>query len=157
VKTKKCSYCGKEGHTAFLCYQRQKSRHYLKRTKLRPESKATKSKRAILRNAFFANNPPDNRGGYTCYLHIHRSCPKWVSKKQVILEHVLPRAKYPELKYNVLNIMPSCAFCNATKLSNTPYQLALLYPHIASLIETQKWKEWERAIEPYLVYGKINR
>jgi len=154
VKPKNCSYCGGEGHTAFLCYQRRKSEH-LKRTKLRPESKATNSKRAILRNTFFANNPPDNQGGYSCYLQIHSSCPKWVSKKQVTLEHVLPRAKYPELKYNVLNIMPSCTFCNATKLSSTPYQLALFWPHIAKMIDTPDWKKWEDSIKPFLKYGML--
>ncbi len=157
MKTKDCSYCGAQNHTAFLCYKRRKSEQGMRKKSLRPESKAANSKRAILRNTFFADNPPDKQGGYTCYLQIHHSCPIWIPKERVTLEHVLPRAKYPELKYNVLNIKPSCDICNAAKLSNTPYQLAMFWPHIARLIETPGWKEWEKTIEPYLVNGKLGR
>jgi 5-methylcytosine-specific restriction endonuclease McrA len=133
VKPKECSYCGGEGHTAFLCYQRRKTDH-LKRSKLRPESKASNTKRAILRNTFFANNPPDDKGGYTCYLQISPACPKWLAKEDVTLEHMRTRARHPELKYEVSNIAVSCQPCNKLKGHLDIDQLVEMYPRLSEYL-----------------------
>lgn len=85
-----------------------------------------------------------------CYLQINKSCPRWMPRHVVTMEHVLSKTKYPEVKYNVINIMPACEFCNKSKLSNTPYHLAIIYPHIAAMIQTPAWKEWEEKITPFL-------
>lgn len=152
LRIKACSYCGGENHSSLTCFKKRIRDYKIskKMAPLRRESKASTDKRAILSNTFFANNPPDSRGGYTCYLQINRNCPKWVSKKHVTLEHVLPRSKYPEVKWNVLNIKPACSFCNQTKLSNTPYQLAYIWPQLWILLTSPEWKEWEKQITPFL-------
>jgi 5-methylcytosine-specific restriction endonuclease McrA len=148
----KCKHCRGENHNSLNCYQKRKHDHtQLKQRKpLRHESKAANDKRATLSHTFFAQNPPDVEGGYMCYLRISRLCPGWMPKHEVTLEHVLSKAKYPEVKYNVINIMTACEPCNKAKLSNTPYHLALIWPHIAEMIETPEWKAWEQKILPYL-------
>lgn len=149
-----CSYCGGKNHNSLNCYQKRKRDHSeLKQRKpMRHASKASTHKLDILHNTFFFFNPPDEQGGYICYLQISKLCPGWVSKENVTMEHILPKAsgKYPEVKYNVINIKPACGFCNHAKLSNTPYHLALIYPHIALMIQTPEWKAWEEKIIPYL-------
>lgn len=151
MKKTKCSYCGANNHYSLTCYKKQlHDFHSKKKRPLRRESKKSFHNRDILSNTFFHDNPPDERGGYTCYLQISRKCPIWVSLREVTLEHILPKVKYPEVKYNVINIKPACTWCNGAKLSNTPYHLALIWPHIKILIETEEWKEWESSIVPFL-------
>ncbi len=108
------------------------------------ESKSSNTRRKILRTTFFDMNPPDDIGGYKCYLQISPYCQKWVSKSYVTLEHVYPKnsGKYPELKYVVENILPACGACNKSKLSNTPEQLAIFYLNIRQMLETKEWQQF---------------
>lgn len=152
MKTHACSYCGGDNHNSLTCYKKRKKDHaeLKRRAPLRRESKAHASKRAILYNTFFANNPPDELGGYTCYLQISKYCPKWLSQQNVTLEHVLPRSKFPELRWVSDNIKPACEFCNKTKMSNTVEKLSLFWPHLKDMMETPEWKAWEAQIAPFL-------
>ena len=159
-REKVCSFCGSPTHSSFNCYSKRRSGfdstgNYKKlkqkqKKHLRPESKKHNSKRAVLSNTWHILNPPDYRGGYTCYLQISKNCPKWMAKAYTTLEHVYPKNKYPELRWNVLNIKPACEWCNAEKLSNTVYQLAVIYPHIVTMIAAPEWQAWEAQIAPFI-------
>lgn len=144
---KVCSYCGGNNHYAFQCYRKRSDG---KHKSINKESKTHKRKRAELYHNFFRQNPPDEQGGYVCYLNISKDCPGWVMKEEVSLEHVFPRSSYPEVRYNILNIKPSCWWCNQLKGSNTPYGLAYLYPQMTDTLKTDEWREWEGKIQPYL-------
>lgn len=145
MKAQVCSFCNKPGHTSIHCFKKRKS-HIGKDTKkvrpLKKESKTSVNKRKILRTGFFALNKPDENGKYTCYLQISPLCPKLIPKHYVTIEHVYPKnsGKYPELKYVPENILPSCEFCNKSKMSNTPEQLAIFYSNIRIMLQTKKWQ-----------------
>lgn len=141
-----CSYCGRDGHNSLNCYKKRqdkvKTKPKKKASRMRLESKSANNKRQVLKTTFFALNPPDSDGNYTCYLQISPHCPKIIPKHYVTLEHVYAKqsGKYPELKYVVENILPACESCNKSKLSNTPEQLAIFYPHIKEMLETDEWQ-----------------
>lgn len=67
------------------------------------------------------------------------------------LEHVYPKVKFPEFKYNYKVLKPACAFCNKLKGSNTPEQLAIYFVNIAILLQTPEWKVWKQELEDSLV------
>lgn len=142
---KKCSYCGKTGHTSMYCYAKPvvslKTFH-----RLNPESPKAKKERVRTAAIWHQNNPPDENGNYECYLKISALCPQTVSREILTLEHVYPRAKFPELKYNWRNIKASCPYCNKLKGSNTIEKLALMFPQVALLIETKEWQVWQRKL-----------
>ncbi len=138
-----CSFCGSISHNSIRCYKKQiaslRDKPHKKKKPIRKEIPIANNKRQLLKTTFFANNPPDEKGGYTCYLQISPHCLKWISKPYVTIEHVYPRQKFPELKYIPENILPSCEFCNKTKMSNTPEQLAIFFPNIKVMLETKEW------------------
>lgn len=132
-----CSYCGSTTHTAFRCRSRPNK-------PLRKESITAKKKRQKTASMWFRKNPSDENGNWECWLQISELCPKKLSRETITLEHVYPKVKNPELKYNYKNLKPSCAFCNKLKGSNTPEQLAKYFLHIAILLTTPEWKEWHQ-------------
>jgi hypothetical protein len=44
----------------------------------------------------------------------------WDSAKTATIDHLLPRCKYPELGWNVDNLVPACSECNHIKLHYDP-------------------------------------
>jgi 5-methylcytosine-specific restriction endonuclease McrA len=62
------------------------------------------------RQKWFKENPPNFEGYYVCYL-----CEKWVSVKEITLDHVIPRSRRPDLKYEMSNLQPACWDCNYIK------------------------------------------
>ena len=122
------------------------------------ESKSSNNKRQVAKNTFFQLRPADYKGGYTCYLQISPMCPKWMPKHYTTQEHTYPKQKFPELKYVPEVLLEACEFCNKLKLSATPEQLAIFYPHIKEMLESDWWQEFmdklrhaieERRIELY--------
>jgi len=47
------------------------------------------------------------------------SCHKSVFKRDLVLDHVVPRSKDPALKYNPNNYQPICKKCNEKKNDKT--------------------------------------
>lgn len=62
------------------------------------------------RAQWFKENWPNEQGFYICYL-----CGKWLDQKETTLDHVLPRSRRPDLRYEMSNLMPCCASCNLEK------------------------------------------
>lgn len=133
-----CTRCGSKYHTAFLCRtwggKGKAGKDPVDKLKmykpLRNESKKSHSKRMSTRRVWFENNPPDENGNYICYLQISSMCPKTLSKQLLTLEHVQPKTKAPELKYDTSNIRPACTWCNRSKASRSLEQLAKIWPHL---------------------------
>ena len=78
-------------------------------------SDKTRAKSQIRDRDWFKQNPPDESGVWICYLRIHPKCPMLLNRTELQLEHVKSKARYPELRYDVQNLKPSCAFCNQYK------------------------------------------
>lgn len=134
-----CSYCSELGHTKFNCFKKPKK-------SLKLESKKSRQKRGTTTGKWFGANPPDDNGYWHCYLQISSLCPKRLTRQLLTLEHVYPKVKYPELKYSIDNLKPSCSFCNKLKGSNTVDTLAKSFVNIAIMIQKPEWKAWEERI-----------
>jgi 5-methylcytosine-specific restriction endonuclease McrA len=129
IRIPECSHCGSFGkHYSWQCPQKPQA-------VLRTESPKAKAKRVETSNLWYELNPPDNRGNWRCYLRISPDCPKYVNRATINLEHVLPRVKYRELKYDVANIRPACRSCNKLKGPWTLEQLAETYPRAEQVIK----------------------
>ena len=90
------------------------------------------------RSAWYKVNPPNEDGKWECYLQISSLCPRYLSKSLLTLEHVQPKVKAPELKYDISNIRPSCSWCNKMKGSRTIEKLAKIWPHLAIYIDQKE-------------------
>lgn len=75
-------------------------------------------------------NPPDENGGWDCYLHISPNCLRHVTRETLQYEHVQPRWKFPELKYDESNIQASCEPCNKLKGSSELVFWVDEFPHL---------------------------
>lgn len=137
---KPCRYCHQMGHWSFQCFQKPG------RKVIAPESNMARTQRIRTANRWFKENPPDENGYWYCYLQISVSCPYKLTRRLVQLEHVYPKVKRPDLKYNTRNIKPACPFCNKLKGSRTVDQLARSFPSLAKLIATPEWKAWDASL-----------
>ena len=97
---------------------------------IKPESDKSKTKRIIMHKKWVKDNPPDDDGTWECYLQISSKCLKRVSKRTMTKEHVEPKVKRPDLKFDPNNIRPACSWCNKLKGSQTLEQLAKTFPHL---------------------------
>lgn len=131
-KPKPCKICGKLGHYAYQCRLNLNPRKPIKRSRkpIRSESAKNYIARVKTYHEWMKLNPPDNTGHWDCYLQISQLCLKRVTVETLTLEHVIPRSKRPDLKFDVTNIRPSCSFCNKLKSSQTLEQLARNWPHL---------------------------
>lgn len=137
-----CKYCGEIGHYEAWCFYKPrkpikvKTKTHAPKPKIKPESDKTRSKRLKLRRAFFRQYPD---GVFTCYLQISANCMKELNTGTVLLEHVKPRVRYPNLTYEVKNVKPSCSFCNGLKGSRELEQLAKIYPQLKRYLPVDEW------------------
>lgn len=83
---------------------------------------------------WYVKNPPDQHGYWDCYLRISPYCFIRMTYWTVIQEHVKPKKKYPELKYDLDNIRPACEPCNSLKSGSTLEELVETYPHLSIYI-----------------------
>lgn len=127
-KLQYCSFCErKTHHTSRNCPFRVKQ--------IAPEeSKEDRIKRLATRELWYQMNPPEN-GHYSCYLQISPECPRKLVGSEMELDHVLPASRFPEHKYSIANLMPSCAYCNVMKADSTLKFLAKKYPHLQAYLE----------------------
>ncbi len=125
-----------------------KPRKPLKRSTkpIRRESVKKRSQRLKTSREWFEANPPNTEGLYICYLGISPLCPGKMTRGQTTLEHVHSKVRRPDLIFNILNIKPSCSFCNFCKQSKDIRELAKVFPHIAVMINKPEWKAWERSL-----------
>ena len=78
-------------------------------------AKKTEQKWIDTKYGWFEQNPPDRDGYWNCYLAISPYCKKRVNRRNINLEHVRSRARYPEFKYDIDNLRPACSPCNKLK------------------------------------------
>lgn len=123
-----CLVCGKRAYSEY-CVQ-HKPRKFIKK-----ESASYKAKRQACAKQWYRGNPPDENGEWPCYLNgLSRRCLIKVNPETIKLEHVIPKVKAPELKFEPSNLKASDEFCNSVKGSWTLEQLVERYP------------EWDGAI-----------
>ena len=77
--------------------------------KKKPIGKVTK-KWLKTRTLWLKNNPPNHQGYYICYI-----CNKWIDKAEITIDHIIPRSKAPELRFDPSNLMACCYNCNNNK------------------------------------------
>ena len=142
-KHKPCNSCGSRGHFSSFCPRKAR------RNSLRKEAIATKAKRTTTSTRWFNNNPPDKNGFYHCYLQISPYCLHRLTNKQTLMEHVYPKLKYPALRYEPLNLLPSCEMCNKLKGSNTIAALhrSGMFPILDTMVRTVEWQNLEDLLE----------
>lgn len=147
LKRSTCKGCGSEWHTFWKCpYKERKLTLYKPRKPLRTESVKSRRKRTITYKQWIKLNPPDEYGMWDCYLQISTMCPMRLTRQLLTLEHVYPKVKRPDLKYEPRNIKSACAFCNKMKGSRTIDKLAKSFIHIAIMVQTPEWKAWEQSL-----------
>ena len=115
---KKCKFCGGIGHGALTCSQ--KPRKFIKK-----ESNKYRKKRQDTSRAWYRANPPDSNGNWVCYLQIATECPRILTRETITLEHVKPKVRYPELRFDISNLKPACSLCNKEKASRELHELPL--------------------------------
>lgn len=114
--TKPCKWCGEENptHYPFQCKDNPKRNKY----KLPKQGKVAFAMK-MTRDVWFDKNPPDSNGFYHCYLNISNQCPNRLLPIDTMLDHVQPRSSHPELRFDLLNLMPCCFWCNSLKGSRS--------------------------------------
>lgn len=124
-----CKYCQERTtHSSFTCFNRP-------RPMMKQESDKSRQKRLETSDKWFELNPPDEYGYWHCYLEISPNCPHRLTKATLELEHVKPKSKHAELKYDVNNLRPACGPCNYMKLSTSLEKLAETYPHLKKYLD----------------------
>ena len=70
------------------------------------------------RRKYLKLHPPDHAGMYDCAIMSAR-CLGRVSKEEITLDHIIPRSRRPDLRFDPENIQLSCLPCNSEKGSKT--------------------------------------
>ena len=120
---KPCKYCGRTDHYSIACFNKPRGR-------IKPKSDKYYQQEMDTKWQWFKLNPPDENGYWNCYLSISPMCPIRLNRDTLRLEHVKPRARYPELKFDVTNLKPACSWCNMIKGSSELEELVEDYPHL---------------------------
>lgn len=118
ITPKPCKWCGQVNpkHWPFQC--RKNPRITTNRNAKKPISKkAAADKRT--RVAWYGANPPDENGYYWCYLNISSQCPRYMTPMETTLDHIAPKGTNFKLRHDLLNLMPSCYWCNSLKGSRS--------------------------------------
>lgn len=109
--TKPCKYCHGMGHFPYLCRLNPKKKKYLKKS-----GKYTKQW-LMTRAVWIKKNPPSHEGYWECYLKIHPSCPTWVDKYSLTIDHIVARSRDKTKVFTQSNLKPACYWCNEMKAS----------------------------------------
>lgn len=107
MKIPKCSYCSGE-HYSINCFNKP-------RRPIRKASKKYVFKKQQTDRLWYELNPPDEKGRWFCYLGISPECKVVLTRSTITLEHVKSKARHPDLRFEVTNLRPACAPCNALK------------------------------------------
>lgn len=63
-----------------------------------------------VRKQWMKENPPNHQGYYFCYI-----CYRAVPSNEVTLDHIIPRSRRPDLRFDFSNLAPCCGLCNYKK------------------------------------------
>lgn len=124
--TSACKHCGSSLHTSLMCF-------FKPRKAIKHEAIKSYEKRKTVALEWYADNPPNSSGQWECYLQISSSCPIFVTRETITLEHVKSKARYPGLRYDKTNLKPACQYCNKIKGSRDIEDLIKLHPHLAEI------------------------
>lgn len=133
-----CKLCGSEWHTAWLCKLRSKK-------PIRQQSEKSQGRHQRTRKAWFKANPPDENGNWHCYISKHPLCPKVLDKETITLEHNLSKVRRPDLRHDIGNIFPACAFDNKAKGSLSADEYMNMPPTLPTPRKTRQVKSGEYA------------
>lgn len=100
-----CRLCERQGHNAFNCPSKPRASLNTKKPMKRRGSHATKW--ALTRKKWLKENDATE---YECYY-----CSTVISRDELTLDHKESRARHPELRYVLSNLVPCCAPCNEEK------------------------------------------
>ena len=112
-----CIVCGKRAYSEY-CMQ-HKPRKAIKTYKLPAKIGKQGRHTANAVEAWKRKQKPNIRGNYVCYI-----CFKEVP--YLMAEHVMSKARHPELRTDHNNLQPVCAECNEAKGSNDGVIIDLL-------------------------------
>jgi 5-methylcytosine-specific restriction endonuclease McrA len=116
TKEKHCKKCDGFGHSAINCFRNPKAT--IKVTKGLKKTGSYTMRMQTIRRKWFKQNP-SNQGYYYCIY-----CGKAVTRdpdllamgvERVELDHIHSRSRYPELRFELTNLAPSCHNCNTEK------------------------------------------
>lgn len=129
VASKPCKHCGTLGHYPSQCWKNPKQLKSFSsfKTQLsrssplvahKPMKKVGKQARLWMetRREWIAQHPGPT---WKCYL-----CGVLLTRETLTLDHIQSRGRYPELRYVLSNLQPSCAPCNLAKGSRDLDELA---------------------------------
>lgn len=118
---RKCKHCRKDGHTAFNCPQRPRK---TLQTKTRLKSGRYTAAYRRLREEFFEYHEKDV---YYCFYCKHIGLDNPMPRKTTQVEHFYSKARRPDLRFEMSNLVPSCSYHNKDKGSmNGPEYLQKL-------------------------------
>lgn len=130
-QNKPCSICNSIGHTKTFCWQNPKTQIRVQKIKKqynKLQNNKFYQKDRSFRRKWIELNPPDKYGFWTCYLQIHSLCPGRVDYDMLTIEHVIPRGRGVEYRWDLDNVRPACFYCNQLKGSRTLEALANDFP-----------------------------
>lgn len=108
--TNHCKICDSDDHTAFYCKEKAKSSTPKQYKNLKMNGKYHKQWLKV-RKQWFKDHPQD---WYVCYI-----CHKSLVPAETTLDHVIPRSRRPDLRYEPSNLKPCCWPCNTEKGSKS--------------------------------------
>lgn len=117
---KYCDQCNVT-HTTLMCYQKPRKPIKTKKDLTWEQTK----KKWLLR---------ENTNWWFCYLQISDRCPIKLTKETMTFDHVIPRVRGSNYKYDIDNLKPACSSCNMLKGSRTLEALAREYPRLNQYI-----------------------
>lgn len=71
------------------------------------------------RSKWIAKHQPNHAGYWECALHISPQCLNYMDIDQLTLDHILGRGRRPDLRDDLNNLQPACAYCNGLKGSSS--------------------------------------
>lgn len=110
MSLKHCILCDTIGHTKFYCPDRSTLLKNRTRTKNMTKWGKYTSKWNHTKKRWRKLNPPNHEGYYECYI-----CKVWVLSSDIEVDHIVPRSRAPELRYEMSNLAPCCHSCNFKK------------------------------------------
>lgn len=105
TSTKPCKHCSETGHSAFTCTRKPRKALATKK-RIKKMGKVTR-RWLQTRNEWLAANPADDYYCHYCNIQLDRA--------ELTLDHYQSRSRHPELRFELSNLVPSCAPCNRDK------------------------------------------
>jgi hypothetical protein len=109
VTLKPCKNCGNLGHTTFTCPK--KPRKTMQRTRMKPIGKV--GKKTITLNKVFLDSIPEDE--LYCVYCQYLGIDNLLTRRTANAEHYLSRARHPELRHDLNNLVVSCSYHNKLK------------------------------------------